>query len=107
MGYVRFLLALSVLFIHSSPVFGVTTTIPCYLAVQLFYIISGFLMALVYSEKYQFTDQPYYLFISNRFLRLFPMYWFVVVCVLILSLIFGVFLGSYGKIHYYYSYYNE
>ena len=107
MGFVRFLLAISVLFLHSSPIFGITTTMPGYLAVQLFYMISGYLMTLVFTEKYQFTDKPYYYYISNRFLRLFPMYWFVVFCTLVLSMLFGIFLGSYGKLHYYYSYYHE
>jgi len=51
----------------------------------LFFIISGFYMALILSTKYT-AGQPnrYWLFISNRFLRIYPTYYVV----LILSLLF-------------------
>lgn len=100
MGVFRFLLALSVLIIHSSPIFGLTL-IPGYLAVRSFYMISGFLMALIIVEKYQYTTRPYYLFISNRVLRIYPLYLIVIILTILLSVVFGIFLGSYGKLETY------
>lgn len=73
MGSIRFLLALSVLIVHSSPILGVTI-LPGYLAVQVFYVISGFYMALIYCEKYSNTERPVFYFYSNRILRLYPLY---------------------------------
>lgn len=72
------------------------------IAVQGFYIISGFYMALILNEKY--TGEGYYrLFITNRFLRLFPLYWTVLVLTAIVSFIMfklygeGLMLGMYMR----------
>ena len=69
-GFLRLLLALSVVFTHSAnvPFFGfVYSTI----AVQSFFVVSGFYMALILTEKYK----RYFSFILNRFLRIFPLYY--------------------------------
>jgi peptidoglycan/LPS O-acetylase OafA/YrhL len=77
MGTLRFLLALSVAYGHLAvPLRFPTADI----AVQSFFVISGFYMALVLNEKYR--PGSYWLFISNRLLRLWPAY----AVVLILSL---------------------
>ena len=69
MGTLRFLLALSVAYGHLAvPLHFPTSDI----AVQSFFVVSGFYMALVLNEKYG-PDQ-YWLFISNRLLRLWPAY---------------------------------
>lgn len=94
MGLLRFVLAVSVLIAHSSPVFGVTI-IGGRMSVQAFYIISGFYMSLVLNEKYIGENASYKLFISNRFLRLYPIYW----CVLILTVLFC--FGAYFIPHVY------
>lgn len=76
MGSLRLFLALSVAFGH----FGIPLGFPTSdIAVQSFYIISGFYMALVLNEKY--GPGSYWLFISNRLLRLWPTY----IAVLVLS----------------------
>lgn len=106
MGSIRFLLAVAVVLVHSSSIFGITL-IPGYLAVQSFYIISGFLMALVYSEKYSKTNRPYYFFISNRILRLYPTYILVVILTIFLSLILGLVFNSYGKLQFYLNVYQS
>jgi peptidoglycan/LPS O-acetylase OafA/YrhL len=77
MGTLRFILALSVAFSHVGLPFGFLTS---EIAVQSFFVISGFYMALVLHEKYR--SGSYFLFISNRLLRLFPAY----LVLLILSL---------------------
>jgi peptidoglycan/LPS O-acetylase OafA/YrhL len=80
MGTLRFLLALSVAYGHlAKPLSFPTSDI----AVQSFYVISGFYMALVLNEKY--GPGSYWLFVSNRLLRLWPSYFVV----LILSLAFA------------------
>jgi peptidoglycan/LPS O-acetylase OafA/YrhL len=77
MGTLRLLLALSVAYGHlAKPLSFPTSDV----AVQSFFVISGFYMALVLNEKY--GPGSYWLFVSNRLLRLWPAY----VVVLILSL---------------------
>jgi len=77
MGTLRFLLAFSVAYGHlGKPLSFPTSDI----AVQSFFVISGFYMALVLNEKY--GPNSYWLFISNRLLRLWPAY----IVVLLLSL---------------------
>lgn len=68
MGMVRFTLAMAVLLSHLpiSPL----QFIGGGLAVQAFFIVSGFYMALVLSGKYADTS----LFYTNRLLRIFPLY---------------------------------
>jgi len=84
MGLLRLLLAAAVVAEHSTPIFGLTFT-GGHLAVRLFFIISGFYMAMILTTKYTATrPNRYWLFISNRFLRIYPCYYVV----LLLSLAF-------------------
>src|SRR6266566_5553267 len=46
-------------------------------AVHVFFIISGFYMALILIEKYAKSEKPYFTFITNRLLRIYPMYWII------------------------------
>lgn len=59
-------------------------------AVQSFYIISGFYMALILNEKYSTQPNAYRLFMSNRLLKLMPVYWLVLVLVVLISIIVGL-----------------
>lgn len=72
MGIIRFILALGVIIDHSSPIFGLTLSggipVPC------FFVMSGFYMAMVLSEKYVGIKSSYWLFLSNRLIRLYPLY---------------------------------
>jgi peptidoglycan/LPS O-acetylase OafA/YrhL len=78
MGTLRFLLALSVAYGHLA----VPLTFPTSdIAVQSFFVVSGFYMALVLNEKY--GRDEYWLFISNRLLRLWPAYIVVLVASLL------------------------
>lgn len=83
MGVIRLILALAVVLSH-MPGSGVGF-ISGGLAVQAFFIISGFYMALVLGSKY--ADRG--LFYSNRLLRLAPTY-------LVMLLIAGVALFAFG-----------
>ncbi|HEX8459954.1 MAG TPA: acyltransferase [Segetibacter sp.] len=94
MGTLRFLLAISVVLSHSSSIFGFSF-IGGQIAVQAFYIISGFYMTLILNEKYVGVNSSYKLFISNRFLRLYPIYWTVLSLTILYSV--SVFIFSHGK----------
>jgi peptidoglycan/LPS O-acetylase OafA/YrhL len=84
MGFLRLLLAAVVVAEHSTPLFGLTFT-GGHLAVRLFFVISGFYMAMVLTTKYTAArPNRYWLFITNRFLRIYPCYYVI----LILSLAF-------------------
>jgi peptidoglycan/LPS O-acetylase OafA/YrhL len=89
MGILRFLLACSVIVAHSQPL--IWGNLPFGgIAVQAFFIISGFYMALVLCEKYTGTKH-YWLFISNRILRLWPAY----IIILAVDFVFRyVFFGT-------------
>jgi len=83
MGVLRCLLALSVLLVHDLD--GWFKLIDGVAAVQCFYLISGFYMALVLNERYANVGS----FFFNRALRLFPTYW----AVLLLTLLAAVLAG--------------
>ncbi|MBP0597945.1 acyltransferase [Herbaspirillum sp. LeCh32-8] len=75
MGILRFLLALSVIVMHAGPVFGLNFSTGVQ-AVEAFFMISGFYVALILREKYVGSGY-YWRFIGNRALKIFPMYWAV------------------------------
>lgn len=76
MGLVRFLLAFSVLVAHSP--FASQFMVPAEIAVQMFFVISGFYMTMILNTKYGNRTLTFY---KNRALRLYPIYLFVVVLV--------------------------
>jgi|SRR6185312_4302128 len=60
------------------------------IAVQSFFIISGFYMSLILNEKYVGKNKSYKLFITNRLLRLYPVYWTVLLCVLFATIAIAI-----------------
>ena len=72
-------------------------------AVQAFYIISGFYMTLILKEKYIGKNGSYVLFISNRLLRLFPVYWGVLLLTLLAAFLLPASSkdSMYGFLSYY------
>lgn len=87
MGLVRFLLAATVVINHTGPLYGLVFT-DAYMAIKVFFIISGFYMSLILSEKYTGPARCR-LFYTNRLLRLFPVYWVVLLVSLAVSLAFS------------------
>jgi len=87
MGLLRLLFAISVLTAHAGPLFG-SHLIGGKMAVQSFFMLSGFYMALILSKRYVGKKSSYKLFLTSRFLRIYPTYWVV----LVLSFLFaGIF----------------
>ena len=84
MGTFRFILALSVLASHVGPIPNFYPPSGA-ISVQAFFVVSGFYMALVLTEKYTGPNQTS-LFLTNRFLRIYPPYLFI----LFISLTFAV-----------------
>jgi peptidoglycan/LPS O-acetylase OafA/YrhL len=73
MGLLRFLLAICVIGGHSSSILGLPL-LAAGLAVKTFFIISGFYMTLILTSKYHLEKGGYWLFFSNRLLRIYPSY---------------------------------
>lgn len=88
MGYIRLLLAISVFQGHAWAIFPprVYEFAGGVVSVRLFYMISGFLIALVFHSKYNCAKSFY----KSRLLRLLPVYQIILVlsiCVSVLSLV--------------------
>ncbi len=88
MGILRLLLALSVVAGHCGDIFG-SIGVGGKMAVQLFFIISGFYMTFILKEKYIGKNSSYKLFITNRFLRIFILYWIALLASLLLYAMLG------------------
>lgn len=76
MGSLRFILALAVAAGHAAYFFGFAANwiLPGSRAVQIFYIISGFLMAMILNGKYADTPRGNWIFYTNRFVKIFVPY---------------------------------
>lgn len=79
MGLIRLILAYSVVLGHASDRYFVSLTVPA-IAVQVFYLISGFYISLVLANGYPRRRDFY----ESRLLRLLPAYW----CVLATALVY-------------------
>lgn len=108
MGILRLILALSVVIEHTSSIFGIEL-VGGRLAVQSFYMISGFYMTLILKEKYIGVNDSYSLFITNRLMRLFPIYWVVLLLTIFLSFIDYYYSSgtSFGKITHFITYFQD
>jgi len=86
MGLIRWLLAIAVLVTHSEQILGFHF-LGGSAAVRTFFMISGFYMTLILNRKYLKLENGYRLFITNRFLRLYPIYWIVFLVTLCVCLL--------------------
>jgi peptidoglycan/LPS O-acetylase OafA/YrhL len=97
MGLLRLLLAVSVVLHHSGPIFGnylLGSFNGGSLPVNSFFIISGFYMGFILSEKYVAKNGSYFLFITNRFLRIYPIYWAVLIATILLVICLYTLVGN-------------
>ena len=100
MGLIRLILAISVLLAHmqsfnhrsAKTVLGFTFVDPI-AAVQCFFMLSGFYMALVLNEKYK-GPGSYVTFVTQRFFRLYPTYWLILGCVVVGELVVAFTQGN-------------
>src|SRR5450759_1833879 len=95
MGIIRVLLALSVVAAHFGGIWNLRF-VGGQVAVQSFYIISGFYMSLILNEKYVGKNKSYKLFITNRFLRLYPIYWTVLLLTIIFCITVAIITNSHS-----------
>ncbi|MGY5613785.1 acyltransferase family protein [Vibrio brasiliensis] len=102
MGLIRLLLALSVIIAHSESFLSLSM-IGGSRAVELFFIISGFYMAMVLTDKYKGSGS-YKIFLQNRMLKIYPMYFSSILMVTIVSLFFNLNNGEFGKFEFYHEY---
>lgn len=93
MGLVRLLLSISVVLTHSSAIFG-TSLVGGRTAVECFFVISGFYMAMVLEKKYfKMRSAVWPTFMASRMARLLPVY----VTVLLAAAAATVFAPMIGK----------
>ena len=88
MGMVRVLLAIAVVFQHT---YG-TLFDGGYIAVQLFFIVSGFVISFILVEQQSYpTPGAFY---KNRVLRLFPIYYAVAIGSLVFYMTLPLITGN-------------
>lgn len=92
MGILRLLLALSVVVMHCDGGLSEHVLVGGQFAVKLFFIISGFYMALILHEKYTGAGSTK-LFYQNRLLRLLPTYYAVLGLAVVLPLVASAVSG--------------
>lgn len=93
-GILRTILALMVLVGHLTDQWQIGTY-----AVFAFYMISGYLMTYIMQEAYGYTLDGRKRFAINRFVRLYPSYWFVLLLsVAIVAIVGASFAASYNKL---------
>jgi len=93
MGFFRLLFAFTVVLTHSEKIYGYLFGNPV-VAVRSFFMISGFYMALILTEKYK----NYKPFIISRFLRIYPIYWIVLILTILASFLAYFTSGSWGEL---------
>lgn len=104
MGLIRLLLAVAVIIYHSSSLFFFSP-IDGQIVVHCFFIISGFYVALVLSEKYHNKFKE---FIKNRFFKIYPSYWLVLIISFFLAgLFFSLLKENNIQYGYLYKYLKE
>lgn len=95
-GLLRVLLALSVVIEHSSKNTGFNFASGV-VAVEMFYMISGFYMAMILKNKYH----KYRSFITNRFLKIYPIYYVILFATIFFGLAMYLIKGNWETLQYY------
>jgi peptidoglycan/LPS O-acetylase OafA/YrhL len=98
MGLLRLFLALGVAAGHAWGNFGLAGE-PIFIggrAVQIFYMISGFLIAMILDGKYANSPRGVWLFYSNRALKIFVPYLVVLAVTVAASLLLYAAAGNAG-----------
>jgi peptidoglycan/LPS O-acetylase OafA/YrhL len=93
-GLIRLLLAESVVMSHGWTFFGYRL-FNSTMAVEMFFIVSGFYMAMILKNKYN----DYWLFIKNRLLRLYPIYIAIIILTVAISILTFFAAGNWFKLY--------
>jgi peptidoglycan/LPS O-acetylase OafA/YrhL len=93
MGFIRLSLVFAVLLEHVGSRMRVTNALQ---AVEIFFLISGYYMALTFTSNYDHSRQGVAGFYASRVLRLFPFYYFMVLIAWLLYAMLPV--GTYNQI---------
>lgn len=99
MGVVRLILAVSVVLEHAdnwglSGSSFVAKLLPGNMAVEMFFIISGFYMSLILTRKYNTqTASGIYIFYVNRFVRLWPIFLLTTALIEVLWVVSYIYKG--------------
>lgn len=83
-GLFRFVLAVNVVIYH---VLDIPAIGPY--AVYSFFVLSGFLMTMIMQATYGYSFQGFKSYAINRFLRLYPVYWALLLVIVIVILFIG------------------
>jgi peptidoglycan/LPS O-acetylase OafA/YrhL len=96
MGLLRFMLALAVASGHAGGFFAadIYPIVAGNIAVQIFYMISGFLIALILSGKYADTPQGNWIFYTNRAVKIYVPYLAILAVTVVVSLVSWAMAGS-------------
>src|SRR5689334_1338239 len=86
MALIRLILTLSITIAHaqSESIFGFKL-LEAHLAVEAYYIISGFFITFILNTKYPPTPRMTLIFYINRYLRILPTYWVVLALAILLA----------------------
>ena len=90
MGLIRLILVISIFVVHIRNYEG-DFLLGATLAVHLFFLISGFFISFVLTEKYKSIKGRVKTFYLTRFLRILPLYWLI----LFLTLLTIIFFRNY------------
>ena len=96
MGLFRFFLAVNVMIFHILKVPNIGP-----FAVYSFFVLSGFLMTTIMKENYGYNLLGFKIYAFNRFLRLFPLHWILLLIAFTIVLLVGdnfasAYNGSFG-----------
>lgn len=96
MGLFRFFLAINVMIFHILKVPNIGP-----FAVYSFFVLSGFLMTTIMKENYGYSLLGFKIYAFNRFLRLFPLHWVLLLIAFTIVLLVGddfssAYNGSFG-----------
>lgn len=89
---IRGIAALLVVMTHAPDFFMIWKN-HTYLAVDVFFILSGFVIALAYENKLVSKKLSFFDFVKKRFVRLYPIY-FVSLCIAFVLVIVGGYLSG-------------
>jgi peptidoglycan/LPS O-acetylase OafA/YrhL len=68
-----------------------------YAGVDIFFLLSGFILSHVYMRSEPFTAKEYFRFLGIRLARIYPLHLFTLCCLLVIILAFPDFAASYRK----------